>query len=106
MAIYHQACIIIFEILLFVLGALDKKGATTAEKEKIGENIVHFLIAVCTVSFIYQIFILIVTFYRKIWLIFIESDLFKRNFPEQYALYQAGKIKTKKLAKSIDPKAK
>ena len=45
--------------------------------------------------------------YRKIWLRFIESELFMRNFPEKYAEYQSQKKKKdKKLMKKIDPMAK
>lgn len=44
--------------------------------------------------------------YRKIWLVFIESEFFAKNFPATYAKYQAAKVKNKKLVKTIDPKAK
>jgi hypothetical protein len=52
------------------------------------------------------LFSLAVFLYRKVWLIFIESEIFKKNFPEKYAEYQASKNKNKKLVKGIDPKAK
>lgn len=61
---------------------------------------------VTSVSLIYHILTIGLFVYRKIWLIFIESELFKRNFPQKYAEYQAAKIKNKKLVKSIDPMAK
>jgi Cu/Ag efflux protein CusF len=32
--------------------------------------------------------------------------LFKKNFPEKYAQYQAEKIKNNKIVKNIDPLAK
>lgn len=104
--IYHEVCLIIFEFLMLSLGVKDSAGATAAEKEQFSNYIVYYLAAVCTVSFIYQIFIIIVFIYRKIWLRFIETDFFKLNFSYQYAKYQAAKNKGKKLAKTIDPKAK
>ena len=37
---------------------------------------------------------------------FIETECFALNFPDLYAKYQARKNKNRKLAKTIDPKAK
>ena len=44
--------------------------------------------------------------YRKIWLRFVETECFALNFPDLYQEYQDKKNKHKKLAKTIDPKAK
>jgi hypothetical protein len=68
--------------------------------------IIYYLTFVCSISFVYHLFASGVFIYRKVWLVFIESDIFKRNFAEKYAEYQAAKNKQKKLVKSIDPKAK
>jgi hypothetical protein len=105
-AIFHEASIIIFELLLLILGMQDQNNATPTEKENFSYYIIYYLVIVCSFSFVYHIFSLVVFLHRKIWLRFIESELFKRNFPKKYAEYQAAKNKSTKLVKSIDPKAK
>ena len=49
---------------------------------------------------------IVVYIYRKIWLVFISSEFFAKNFPQLYAKYQSAKLKPNKLVKTIDPKAK
>jgi hypothetical protein len=104
--IYHEVCLIIFEFLMLTLGIKASAGATAADKELFTNGIIYFLTAVCTISFLYQLFIVAVFLYRKVWLRFIETQLFAINFPDLYAKYQAKKNKHKKLTKTIDPKAK
>jgi hypothetical protein len=105
-AIYHEACLIILELLLFVFVVKDRNKATAAEKEEFCKYIIYYLTAASSVSFIYHIFAFVVHLYRKVWLVLIESEIFRRNFPAKYAEYQAAKNKSKKLVRSIDPKAK
>lgn len=107
-AIYHQSCLIIFEMLMLALGLIVEKGGSISEKEDFSYNIIYFLTVVCSISMFYHFFTIVVVIYRKIWLVIIETEIFKRNFPEKYAEYQAAKNKNKdvKLVKSIDPKAK
>jgi hypothetical protein len=40
------------------------------------------------------------------WLPFIESELFRKNFPEKWAYYKALKNKDNLVAKKIDPMAR
>jgi len=49
---------------------------------------------------------IVVYIYRKVWLVFIETEFFAKNFPEMHAKNQSAKNKNKKLIKTIDPKAK
>lgn len=55
---------------------------------------------------IYFVFRCVVHVYRKMWLPFIESDLFRTNFPEKWAYYQALKNKENAVTKKIDPIAR
>ena len=91
---------------MLTLGIKDSAGASALEKEQFANYIVYYLTAVCTVSFIYQIFVIGVFLYRKVWLRFIETEIFIKNFPDLHAKYQAKKNKQGKIAKQIDPKAK
>ena len=60
----------------------------------------------CTISLIYHVFAIAVYLYRQVWLFIIQTDLFKRNFPEKFKEYELAKKQGIKLLKSIDPKAK
>jgi hypothetical protein len=71
--IYHEACLIIFELLMLIFGVKNSAGASSADKEQFGYYIVYYLAAVCTVSLVYHVFIVVVYIYRKVWLVFIES---------------------------------
>lgn len=55
---------------------------------------------------IYFVFRCVVHAYRKMWLPFIESELFRKNFPEKWAYYQALKNKENAVTKKIDPMAR
>ena len=57
--------------MLLVLGIKDTANASAAEKEEFANYIIYYLTAVCTVSFIYQLFMVGVFLYRKVWLRFI-----------------------------------
>jgi len=83
--IYHEVCLIIFEFLMLTLGIKDSVGATALEKEAFANYIIYYLTAVCTISFAYQIFAIAVFLYRKLWLRFIETELFMMNFPDLHA---------------------
>ena len=87
---------ILFEFLILTLGVKDSAGASVQEKEEFANGIIYYLTAVCTVSFLYQIFVIAVFIYRKIWMRFIETECFQKNFPELHAKYQAKKNKNKK----------
>lgn len=88
------------------MGIKAENNASASEKEDFSYSIIYFLVVACTISFLYQIFATVIYLYRKAWLYFIETDLFKRNFPEKYSEYQLAKTQGEKLLKSIDPKAK
>lgn len=70
-AIYHEACLIILELLLLVFVIKDRNKATSAEKEDFCYDIIYYLTAVCSVSFIYHLFVFVVHLYRKVWLVLI-----------------------------------
>ena len=68
--------------------------------------IIYFLVVVTAPNVIYLAFRSFVHIYRKMWLPFIESDLFRKNFPEKWAYYQSLKNKENKVTKKIDPMAR
>jgi hypothetical protein len=91
---------------MLVFGMKAQNRATPSEKEAFSYNVIYFLVFACTISFLYQSFATVIYLYRKAWLVFIETDLFKRNFPEKHSEYLLAKTQGEKLLKSIDPKAK
>jgi hypothetical protein len=91
---------------MLILGVKAQNRATPTEKEDFSYSIIYFLVLACTISFLYQIFATVIYLYRKAWLAFIETELFRRNFPEKHSEYQLAKTQGEKLLKSIDPKAK
>jgi hypothetical protein len=70
---------------MLFLGIKTDNDATPAEKEEFSYYIIYYLTAVCSITFIYHLITIIVVLYRKFWLAFIETELFKTNFPEKYA---------------------
>lgn len=44
--------------------------------------------------------------YRKLWLRFIETNLFRVNFPELYEEYHHSKGEKTKVLRGVNPKAK
>jgi cytochrome b subunit of formate dehydrogenase len=105
-AIFNEVALIIFEILFMILGLYQKNGATSAVKENFSYYIIYYMTAVTVPNVIYFVFRTVVHVYRKVWIPFTESELFRKNFPEKWARMQAEKSKEKKITKGIDPMAK
>ena len=64
----------------------------------------YFLCAVVSVSFMYFVFRVAVQVYRRVWMPFTATEMFRVNFPEKYKeIYGEQK---QNLLKNIDPKAK
>lgn len=70
---------------MLILGIKNDNGATPTEKEEFSYFIIYYLAAVCSITFIYHLITVITVLYRKFWLAFIETELFRTNFPEKYA---------------------
>lgn len=66
--------------------------------------IIYYLCVVCSISFIYFLFRIGVQIYRRIWLPFTDTELFRVNFPEKYAEIHGEK--KEKFLRGVDPKAK
>ena len=88
-AIYNEICLIIFESLMLGLGIMQKNLAASTAKEAFSYYIIYYLVAATVPNAIYFVLRCIIHMYRKVWLPFIESDLFRKNFPEKWAKYQA-----------------
>jgi hypothetical protein len=106
LAIFNEAGLIIFEGLMLGLGLLQKNGATPDEKEAFSLYVIYLLAAVSVPNVVYFVFRCVVHVHRKMWMPFIESDLFRKNFPEKWARYQALKNKGNVVTKKIDPMAR
>ena len=104
LVIFNEVSLILFEFMLLVLGMLDQDNKSAFEKEEFSYSIIYLLTIACTVNLIYFIFRIGVQIHRKIYLPFIDSELFRNNFPEKYE--ELHKDKKKNLLKGIDPKAK
>ena len=103
-AIFNEVALIAFEFLMMALAILDRDGATAIEKENFSKRIVIYVAVVTSVNFAYMLFRVGVQVYRKMWIPFTFSELFRVNFPEKYAEIHG--LKAKKLLKGVDPKAK
>jgi hypothetical protein len=66
-AIYHEVALIIFEILMLVLGIMDRDLSSSSSKQNFSMTIIYYLCVVCTISFIYFLFRVGVQIYRRIW---------------------------------------
>jgi cytochrome b subunit of formate dehydrogenase len=95
-AIFNEVALIIFEILFMILGLYQKNGATSAVKENFSYYIIYYMTAVTVPNVIYFVFRTVVHVYRKVWIPFTESELFRKNFPEKWARMQAEKSKENK----------
>ena len=104
LAIFNEAALIFFELLMLILAIMDRDGKTAAEKQKFSSSLVIVAAIAASVNFLYLLFRVGVHVYRKIWMPFTESEIFRLNFPEKYA--QIHGLKNKNLLKGIDPKAK
>ena len=60
---------------------MDRDNRSAFEKEKFSKNIIAYVAAVATVNLIYLLFRVGVQVYRKIWVPFTYSELFRVNFP-------------------------
>ena len=69
---------------MLALGVMQNNGATAQAKEQFSYNIIYYLTAVTAISFVYYCFRIYIQVYRKIWTPFIESELFKKNFPNKW----------------------
>ena len=103
-AIFNEVALIVFEFLMLALAILDRDGGTAIEKENFAKKIVIYVAVVTSVSLVYMLFRVGLQIYRKLWVPFTFSELFRINFPEKYAEIHG--LKSKKLLKGIDPKAK
>lgn len=72
-AIFHEVALIFFELLMLVLGIMDRDLKTAYEKEKYSNFIIYYLCIVCSISFIYFLFRIGVQIYRRIWMPFTET---------------------------------
>lgn len=80
-AIFNEATLIIFEILMLALGMLHRDGFSAAQKQEFSMTIVIYLIVVTLVNLVYFLFRIGVQFWRRIVLPFSETELFRVNFP-------------------------
>jgi len=73
MAIFNEVSLIIFEILLLVMGIMQRDLISSSVKEKFASYIVIYLTVVSIPNFLYFIFRTVIFVQRKIWIPFIES---------------------------------
>lgn len=80
-AIFHEVALIGFELLMLALAILDRDLKTSFEKQSFSMVIIYYLCVVCTISFIYFLFRIGVQIYRRVWMPFTETEIFRVNFP-------------------------